>query len=446
MDPERAEGGQGGEQRLSSWKAIARHLGRDVRTVARWEVERGMPVHRVPGSGGRGPVFAYPSELDEWLRSESSASKATVHAVRRPRWLLPGAGIVILAGAIGLTSWVSRLDGPRGSAAVEPPPRMVESFTASGPILKGWGSRGQAVVTLTHPEGREFSSLAVARSLEGTARSSQWIVAANVLLEPQGRLMEGEAYRVDPSGAIAWRRRVTSSVTFGAETFTAPWVSESVATEASGASGRVLWAVRHQTWWPSLLLLLGSDGETLGQFVNAGWIQEAAFADVGGAPRILAGGISNSRRAAAVAVFRPDSLAGSSPEDEGSPYACSSCAPGGPERYILFPPTEVSRASGVRYNRVLAIVPTAEGLQVWTQEGAPGSDIAWVYLIAPDFRSVRAAPSDSYWARHEVLHAGGSLDHPSAQCPERAIPPVVRMWQPDLGWSVVPGVVSPPGG
>ena len=35
--------------RLDSWKAIAGHLGRDVRTVLRWEKERGLPVHRVPG-------------------------------------------------------------------------------------------------------------------------------------------------------------------------------------------------------------------------------------------------------------------------------------------------------------------------------------------------------------------------------------------------------------
>ena len=32
--------------RLDSWKEIAAHLGRDVRTVQRWERAEGLPVHR----------------------------------------------------------------------------------------------------------------------------------------------------------------------------------------------------------------------------------------------------------------------------------------------------------------------------------------------------------------------------------------------------------------
>jgi TolB-like protein/Flp pilus assembly protein TadD len=56
-------------QRLDSWKAIANYLNRDVRTVIRWEKERRMPVHRVPGEKGHG-VFALREEIDNWLRSD----------------------------------------------------------------------------------------------------------------------------------------------------------------------------------------------------------------------------------------------------------------------------------------------------------------------------------------------------------------------------------------
>lgn len=52
-------------QRLDSWKEIATFFGRDERTVNRWEKERGLPVHRVPGSKGR--VYAYSDELTAWL-------------------------------------------------------------------------------------------------------------------------------------------------------------------------------------------------------------------------------------------------------------------------------------------------------------------------------------------------------------------------------------------
>ncbi len=55
-------------RRLNSWKSIGAFFERDERTVRRWEAERGLPVHRVPGSG-RASVYAYESELAEWLKT-----------------------------------------------------------------------------------------------------------------------------------------------------------------------------------------------------------------------------------------------------------------------------------------------------------------------------------------------------------------------------------------
>lgn len=55
-------------QFLSSWKEIANHFGRGVRTVQRWENTLGLPVHR-PDSFSRNVVFAIPEELDQWVKS-----------------------------------------------------------------------------------------------------------------------------------------------------------------------------------------------------------------------------------------------------------------------------------------------------------------------------------------------------------------------------------------
>ena len=52
--------------RLDGWKSIGSHFGRERSTVIRWAAERGMPVHRIPGSG-RGSVYALTEELDAWL-------------------------------------------------------------------------------------------------------------------------------------------------------------------------------------------------------------------------------------------------------------------------------------------------------------------------------------------------------------------------------------------
>jgi tetratricopeptide (TPR) repeat protein len=55
-------------RRLDSWKEIAAFFDRDERTVKRWEKERLLPVHRLPG-GARARVFAFTVELESWMHS-----------------------------------------------------------------------------------------------------------------------------------------------------------------------------------------------------------------------------------------------------------------------------------------------------------------------------------------------------------------------------------------
>jgi len=52
---------------LRSWGEIARHLHSGVRTVQRWEITAGLPVRHLR-DGGRGPVFAFRDELNDWSR------------------------------------------------------------------------------------------------------------------------------------------------------------------------------------------------------------------------------------------------------------------------------------------------------------------------------------------------------------------------------------------
>jgi TolB-like protein len=59
-------------RRLDSWKEIADYLNREVRSVQRWEAERGLPIHRLPGRG-RAVVFAYTAELDKWMKGGGEA-------------------------------------------------------------------------------------------------------------------------------------------------------------------------------------------------------------------------------------------------------------------------------------------------------------------------------------------------------------------------------------
>jgi tetratricopeptide (TPR) repeat protein len=61
------------KRRLNGWKEIGAFFGKNERTVKRWELLRGLPVHRPPGSA-KTAVFADASELEEWLKGSRAAA------------------------------------------------------------------------------------------------------------------------------------------------------------------------------------------------------------------------------------------------------------------------------------------------------------------------------------------------------------------------------------
>lgn len=64
------------EDRLDSWKAIARYLGRSVRTVRRWEQLQALPVHRHMHQA-KASVFAFRQELDAWREARASGPQVS---------------------------------------------------------------------------------------------------------------------------------------------------------------------------------------------------------------------------------------------------------------------------------------------------------------------------------------------------------------------------------
>ena len=62
---------QSGADRLNSWKAIARHLRREVRTVQLWEKHEGLPVRR-HFHNRQGTVFAFRVEIDAWCEQRAA--------------------------------------------------------------------------------------------------------------------------------------------------------------------------------------------------------------------------------------------------------------------------------------------------------------------------------------------------------------------------------------
>jgi hypothetical protein len=65
---------------LSSWKDIARYMGKGVRTVQRWERHFGLPVRRPNGALHKSAVLLDRSDLDAWLATRFS-SRADVKSI-----------------------------------------------------------------------------------------------------------------------------------------------------------------------------------------------------------------------------------------------------------------------------------------------------------------------------------------------------------------------------
>lgn len=104
------------DDRLDSWKEIAIYLGRDIRTLYRWEADEGLPVHRHLHKK-RGTVYAYRTELDAWRmnrglegrwQSAGESTRAPAGAlVRYTRTAIATAGVAVLVvAALSLTFWL----------------------------------------------------------------------------------------------------------------------------------------------------------------------------------------------------------------------------------------------------------------------------------------------------------------------------------------------------
>jgi hypothetical protein len=83
--------------RLESWKAIANHLNRSVRTVRRWESTEGLPVHRHRHAKGSS-VYAFKSELSAWQAGhQETPAKDSGRFVQLTRY----AALVLAAVIVG---------------------------------------------------------------------------------------------------------------------------------------------------------------------------------------------------------------------------------------------------------------------------------------------------------------------------------------------------------
>jgi Tfp pilus assembly protein PilF len=146
--------------RLSSWKEVAAFFQRTERTVRRWEVERGLPIRRLPGAV-KSRIFAEVAELEAWRDSEgrSGAPDATPDMAKAPdlrrrvvqaRWaqVLAGFGAVLALAAVAMvlrapiSAYATHTLKSLGGAAGRPPSLEAQRLYVQG--TDDWARRTPA--------------------------------------------------------------------------------------------------------------------------------------------------------------------------------------------------------------------------------------------------------------------------------------------------------------
>lgn len=438
--------GMANRPRLDSWKEIAAYLGRDIRTVIRWEERRRLPVHRLPG-GQRPRVFAYPDEIDRWLEQRSDADKAQDAVAGTPnvsgvpqltvenkpyvrRMALGGLGLVLVVIAA-----LSVLARPAG------PPRQL---TIAGKELLALDRSGASVWRYPFDAagfGDPPNPWYHIGDFDADGREE---TLASLEVRPPGasNQQHGELVAFNGDGSRRWSIVPDDRIAFREGVYGPPWTPADLRTYRVGREVRFAWAVHHFTWWPGLLITLNAQGQRLGTFVNSGWIHKAWPSP--DSRHLFIAGASNSRQAYVIGVLDAANPSGRSPELPAGPTECVSCPDGQPLQYLVFPRTDVSREQLFPEHYPTVITFDDGTVEVHVMESAAPAIASTIYELAPaegtlgaerpPYELREARFSDSYWNWHRRLEAEGRLNHAAADCPERRGLDV-EDWTPGRGWT-----------
>lgn len=152
-----AEAAASSGARLESWKEIAAHFRRDVKTVQRWERLEGLPVHRHV-HGERATVYAFTAELDEWMarRMPVAGPESPLDQPRLPSAVWLAAVVVALALAATAVWLLAGHEVRRGVVSAPRAGRLLARATSEGRGPRRIPVGGEAFHVAVTPDGAEI--------------------------------------------------------------------------------------------------------------------------------------------------------------------------------------------------------------------------------------------------------------------------------------------------
>lgn len=467
-------------RRLDSWKEIAAHLGRTVRTAQRYEKEAGLPVHREP-CGFHERVFAFTGELDRWLESDAllrvpppdplpgkGEGECTADA-DGPRWKPPLAGPrkpsalrrwafrLAAAGLASLALLAIGREWTGGRIWPAPTGGRVDSIRLAGSGLSALDAAGRVLwrkdfpAPLLLPEARQHpfclppeGRISALEDIDDDgAREVLVLTGSNDI-----QLIPSILHCLSENGEGRWQYQAGRPLVFGDTRQDGHYLARYFLLEDLDGDGRreVLLNSFHHTNYPALLTLLDSSGQRRGEYIHSGHICFVTTADLdgNGTREILASGINNGYRRGFLAVLDRRAVAGASPQPDTPEYQCLDVPEGHELCYLLLPRDCV--------NRVTEPYGTAAGIQLLPDEIRLGTGFILLppclqgggltFRLDRQFR-LRGVDADAgYPAYHRCLEEQGRLDHPFSESELDRLDPILywdgRSFTDQPSWNPLP--------
>lgn len=389
---------------LTSWQAIADHLGVSVRNAQYWKKKHGLPVRRLsPGSKGR--VCASKAELDEWQRQNRAAFPEAVPA--RLPWL-----ICALAGlAVPLVFLGGVLFGRRSDPA---------ALAVDGEYLVANDQQGHEVWRTRMPWPPEGALYA--RSGLATQRRFQFVDLTgdgqNELLAqyaPEGYQTRGHfLYAIGSKGQVLWKFKPGREIVDGRTTFS-PFFGLNSFAVVDLKGGKELWVAltgSHLMYYPNHVAVLDAKGNLRGEYFHSGHLRHllAEDLDQDGEPELILGGANVGRHQATLVVLDPRKVSGASVQPAGDPSAFKGFSKATEKVVVYFPRSCIGLHED--FDIVSQFRISENRISVVVQQGV--NDRAPYYLIFEldwKLNLLGVVPSDTYAARHRELEAQGLLKH-----------------------------------
>jgi hypothetical protein len=433
--------------RLTGWKEVATFLGKGVRTAQRWERDYGLPVHRIGREGGE-IIFASRREITAWLdrgggaRGDEQEGPAaadtdgppsvtderaaqTRSGARRATWVLTS--VVVALASFGLWALLRPTSGPYGWRADRD--RLVV-YDDQDVVLFEW-PLGFAPDIEDRPYLHESGGIGVVEDLDGDGAREVIFGARDA-----ARGLSTAFHVLNADGSLRARIQPDDTVTFGDSPYAAPWLPYRVFVNRRAAGTLAIHLVFiHGLNYPSLLLEIDSQGNTLAEYWSNGYIHDVEYVRWKGKEALAVGASNNDFQGSSLALFESGRATGTAPAGKDA-YRCLDCpndSGSGPSAFVVFPTRCLAQAvngTGV----VGAVWTDATGsFFVRVEEGDRMTDghlaSAATYVLDADLNLLKVEPLSGMFIEHDAWYKRDVIDHPLSPETDSSFLFPVRVWQ-----------------